>query len=167
MWSLPIIIMGCVASKLDINDVHPSLKPFFLFVANASVPTCWCILFDDSPIAANLLVNFGSKSHHSIDTCILESFAEACQQRASQIQGTREDLSPSVSFFDNTIVSKLYAFVQTLDRRDPTSSTPLISNNLFNYLPGPVFEITLPSEFPFLLSSKFIAPHAQFNKSLF
>ena len=150
-----------------INDSHTTLNPFFLFVANASVPTCWCILFDDSPIASNLLVNFGSKSHYSIETCILESFSEACQQRASQIQGTREDLSARISFFDNTIVSKLYRFVQTLERRDPTSLKPLTSSNLFNYLPGPVFEITLPSEFPFLFASKFIAPHAQFNKSLF
>ena len=150
-----------------LSTLDKDLKPHFLCIKDSPIPTVWCILLDNSPPTTNLYVNFGSKSHVEVEDAIIGSFTEACQQRASQIQGTREDLSQSVPLFDPKIIKKLKLFINSVERIDLDHVSCDKSKDLFMHLPGTVYEIVLPMQIPGVMSAKYIAPAAYFNRGLF
>ena len=150
-----------------ISKLDKDLKPHFLCVRNSPIPTIWCILLDESPPTTNLYVNFGSKSHIKVEEAIIGSLTEACQQRASQIQGTREDLSHAVPMFNPKVIKKLKLFIKSVETKDLDRIGSDETKDLFRHLPGAVYEIPLPSQISCVTSAKYVAPCAYFNRGIF
>ncbi len=163
---------------LDINTLPDSFCDFrklidfpgaevnFLICNQAPVPTVWCIVFDFDPPCTNLYVNFGSKSSEYLKVSIQASFTEACQQRVSQLQGSREDLSPNVPIHNRDQISRLKNFILTLNSISYNDIAMPNVHSLHEFLPGPVYQIELKTELPFRFF-KHVAPVALFKHSIF
>ena len=142
----------------------------FIVITTSKVPTIWCIIFDESPLSPNLSVNFGSKSSISLEDAVIGSFTEACQQRASQIQGVREDLSDHIAIPCSAKVKRLKDFINSLqsvcidDLEYNSNCDPLEG------LPGPIYQIPIFSKLSHIENIffyKHVAPKATFKQGLF
>lgn len=142
----------------------------FLMMKTSKVPTIWCIIFDESPLSPNLSVNFGSKSSKSLKDAIIGSFTEACQQRASQIQGAREDLSNQIIIPGLDKLKKLKYFINSLETINFEDIECKSDLNLVECIPGPIYQIPIFSKLSGLdqlFFYKHIAPRALFKQDLF
>ena len=158
--------------KFFLSRLHSSLLPqiFFKFVNGFYL--VWFILFDSSPLTQNLQVNFGSAFDLGLKSALFKAFFEVAQQRASQIQGTREDLTETSPFeywkditkIKNTITSIPFNYSH---KPNFTYDNDLVFSSLLEEVPGFVFKISYHIPHKNIYAVKLVAPSAFFLSNLF
>jgi ribosomal protein S12 methylthiotransferase accessory factor YcaO len=155
-----------------LSRLHSSLFPQIFFKSVNGFYLAWVILFDSSPLTHNLQVNFGSAFDHGLKPAVYKAFFEVAQQRLSQIQGTREDLTDTSPFDYWKDITKI---------KNTISAIPFINNlptnfdnhnefvipRLLKEIPGKVFKISYQIPQESIYAVKIIAPAALFASNLF
>ena len=144
---------------------------YFLCSKVSVIPIVWCLIEDTGAQGPNLQVNFGSKCSNNINDAVWGAFLEACQQRLSQIQGTREDLE-NLDVFKSWPNTKKIINIFNLVSKETFVSTRSVSrgmefNAVLHDIPGPLYCINIYSGLPSVSTVKIIAPMAKFNRGFF
>jgi hypothetical protein len=155
-----------------LSRLFSSLLPqiFFKFVNGFYL--VWVILFDSSPLTQNLQVNFGSAFDFGLKSAVYKAFFEVAQQRLSQIQGTREDLtdtSPFDYWKDITKIKNTFTAIP-FNNNFPANlkyHNDLVIPTLLQEIPGKVFKISYQIPQKNIYAVKIIAPSALFSINLF
>lgn len=151
----------------DIRD--KGLQLIILDFVSSRIPLSWVIIYDCHPITPNITINFGSKCADSLVSAIEGALLEAIQQRCSQIQGNREDVSPTpLSYSTQRATFVFNQFSQIKKSKFESKSIKADDLSiLLDEIPGPVYEISYNSKTSLLQFCKLIAPLCLFNQSLF
>jgi YcaO-like protein with predicted kinase domain len=132
----------------------------------------WLVIIDSNPPSCKLQINFGSCFDFSLNSALNKSFFEVCQQRLSQIQGTREDLK-DITVFDGwksiTKVSQVISRypVGINDVLHCKSTQNLDISYILSLIPGNVYKYSYQIPTCNLYCVKIIAPEAKFSRQLF
>jgi YcaO-like protein with predicted kinase domain len=154
------------------SRLHSCLLPqiFFKFVNGFYL--VWVFLFDSNPLTQNLQVNFGSAFDLGLKSALHKAFFEVAQQRVSQIQGTREDLTDTSPFDYWKDITKIKNTITSIPFNNNYQSNfihhnDLVLSSLLEEIPGYVFKISYQIPQKNIFAVKIIAPSAHFSSNLF
>jgi YcaO-like protein with predicted kinase domain len=142
---------------------------FTCLIKEGDWPVAWCMLEDDEPLAPFLRINIGSKAARSLEAAVMGGILEACQQRCSVIQGTREDLKQREYLNGYPDISKVLRFFkahQPITQPDWNLCTKPLED-LLSLMPGNIYMGKYDIKEKDLYSVKVIAPDCALKKAIF